>query len=122
MSDASTFPDFTKAYAEMWPGKAAAFGWPMAAARVYWIELPVAINAHLQRFATAQLQEQMRLMGEMAKPDAATSVFNKEAAFLQQSAFAWGTEVLEIVELCKEKLLNPTAPAEAPEAGYRHAA
>ncbi|MFG1463156.1 hypothetical protein V5F77_09645 [Xanthobacter sp. DSM 24535] len=122
MSDSSTSPGFTTGFPTTWPAGAQMFGWPMAAARVYWVELPVAINAHLQRFATAQIQEQMRLMSEMAKPDAATSVFNKEAAFLQQSAFAWGTEMLEIVELCKEKMLNPTAPTDEAEQGYRKAA
>ncbi|MEP9376336.1 hypothetical protein ABLE91_06475 [Aquabacter sp. CN5-332] len=89
----------------------------MSVARTVWIDLPVEVASRLQRFAAAQAQDQMRVFSEMSTPDG-TGLGNplmRQATFLQQSSLAWGTEMLEIMELCQEKLLNTgRAPSDAP--------
>lgn len=89
--------------------------WPMALVHTYWVDLPLAVSSHVQRFASAQVQAQMRLLSEMSHAEGSANMLMKEAGFLQQSAVAWGGECLEILELCQEKLLNPLHEEEVSE-------
>lgn len=89
------------------PSAAAGAGWPMTLARTYWVDLPMALTSHWQRFVASQVQEQGRLFAELTTVEHPGVAFSKEMAFLQQSTLAVGAEMMELVELCQEKLINP---------------
>lgn len=107
MNNAPLFQGFPSQVMGGIPSSAFTASWPMTAAKIYWLELPVAVANHFQRFAAEQVQERMRLLSELSRADGVNSAFTKEMAFLQQSTLAWGVEMLELIELCQEKLLNP---------------
>lgn len=110
----NTLPPF-QAWTQAWQTAAQAPGNPAAAARMLWIDLPVEIASRLQRFTADRMQDQMRLFSEMGAMEGNVNPFMREAAFLQQSSLAWGTEMLQIMEMCQERLLNtPRADSEAP--------
>lgn len=99
------------------PDATAGAAWPMTFARTYWVDLPMALATHWQRFVAGQVQEQGRLFAELSKVENPGVAFSKEMAFLQQSTLAVGAEMMELAELCQEKLLNPAhadTPAEVP--------
>lgn len=88
---------------------------PMAAARFFWVDFPVEVATRLQRFTAERMQDQMRLLAELGAQEGNVNPFMREAAFLQQSSVAWGAEVMQIMELCQERLLNTSrADSEAP--------
>ncbi len=97
------------------PDATAGAVWPMTFARTYWVDLPVALASHWQRFVATQVQEQGRLFAELAKVENPGVAFSKEMAFLQQSTLAVGAEMMELAELCQEKLLNPAHVESTPE-------
>lgn len=107
MNDAPLFKGFPAPAMGAFQFPALASSWPMALARIYWVELPMAVTGHIQRFMAQQGQERMRLLSELSCADSVSGAFNKEMAFLQQTALAWGVEMMEILELCQEKLVNP---------------
>lgn len=120
MSDFTIFPGLNRA----WNIGAPAAIDPATAWKNYFFECPVAVAAHLQRFAMRQAQEQMQLIGEVARdPNPATAI-SRQAAYLQQSALAWNTELTEIAELVQGKLLNkaPAADGQSAPAPFSKAA
>lgn len=112
----NTLPPF-QAWTQAWQQGSTmpSAAWPMTMARAMWVDLPVEIASRLQRFAAAQTQEQMRVFSEAGRLDGSSNPFMRQMAFAQQSSLAWGTEMLEIMELCQERLLNVgRAASEAP--------
>ena len=107
MNNAPLFQGFPSQWTGAIPSSAFATSWPMAIAKAYWFELPVAVANHLQRFAADQAQERMRLLSELTRAEGVNTIFTKEMAFIQQASLAWGAEMMELAELCQEKLLNP---------------
>lgn len=100
--------------------------WPMAVAKVWFVDCPLEVANHLQRFTGRQMQEQAQLLSELSKADNPSAAVTKEMAFLQQSALAWNTELLEIAELVQNRLLAVTrsgpVPGEGEETVYPRAA
>lgn len=80
------------------------------------LDCPLAASAHLQQFIGRQMQEQVTLMGELAKEQNPQAALTREAAFLQQSALAWSNEWLEVAELVQSRMLASAqaAPVEDP--------
>ncbi|WP_127090236.1 hypothetical protein [Aquabacter cavernae] len=110
----NTLPPF-QTWTQAWQNAAQTSGNPAAAAQLLWFELPVEIAGRLQRFTAARMQDQMRLFTEMNGAEGVANPFMREAAFLQESSLAWGSEVLQIMELCQERLLNTSrAESQAP--------
>lgn len=88
---------------------------PMTALRLLWVDLPVEVAGRLQKFTSDRLQDQMRLVTEIAAQEGSVNPAMRYAGFVQQASLAWGTELLQILELYQEKLLNTDrAPSEAP--------
>jgi len=109
MSDSPFFQGLNRAWNIGTPSPT----WAATAWKNYFFECPVAVTSHLQRFVMRQTQDQMQIFAELARdPNPATAV-SREASFLQQSALAWNTELLELAELVQGKLLASTTPAEA---------
>ncbi|TCT03237.1 hypothetical protein [Aquabacter spiritensis] len=98
-----------QAWAQAWQGATPPAAWPMTAARTLWVDLPMEAATRLQRLGATQMQEQMRLFAQLSTLEGGEgNPMMKEIAFLQQSSLAWGSELLQIMELYHERLLNPT--------------
>ena len=109
MNDSAIFQGLTRA----WSVGAPPTAWPAAAWKNTFFECPVAVASHLQRFLARQAQEQVQLLAELARdPNPATAI-PRQTAYLQQSALAWNTELLELAELVQGKLLAPVGNGEA---------
>lgn len=112
MNDSAIFQGLARAFSAGTP--------PVALPVVMWKNLffdcPLAASAHLQQFVGRQLQEQVTLMGEIAREQNPQAAVTREVAFLQQSALAWSNEWLEVAELVQSRLLNAVqnAPLETP--------
>lgn len=78
--------------------------WSGAFARAYFVDCPAAVAAHLQSFASRQMQEQMRLASELSKQETPAAAMSRQAAYMQQAGAAWVTELMEIGELVQSKL------------------
>lgn len=88
---------------------------PITALRLLWVDLPVEVAGRLQKFSSDRMQDQMRLLTELAAQEGSVNPAMRYAGFLQQASLAWGTELLQILELYQEKLQNTDrAPSEAP--------
>lgn len=112
MNDSAIFQGLTRAMSAGTPPTL----FPVTVWKNLYFECPVAIASHLQRFAARQMQEQMQIAGELAKDPNPANIFTKQAAYLQQSALAWNTEMMELAELVQAKVLAATQPETAPEA------
>ncbi len=115
MNDSAIFQGLTRAMSAGTPPMA----WPMAVWKNCFFDCPVEIASHLQRFAGRQMQDQVQLFSELSREQTLANAFTKEAAFLQQSALAWSTEMLEVAELVQTRMLSatqmePKAEGEAP--------
>lgn len=87
----------------------------LSALRLLWVDLPVEVAGRLQKFTSERMQDQMRLLTELAAEESNVNPAMRYAGFVQQASLAWGTELLQIMELYQEKLLNTDrAPSEAP--------
>lgn len=102
MNDSAIFQGLARAFSAGTPPVA----WPVAMWKNLFVDCPLAASAHLQQFVGRQMQEQVTLMGELAKEQNPQAALTREAAFLQQSALAWSNEWLEVAELVKSRLLN----------------
>ncbi|MFG1296728.1 hypothetical protein [Xanthobacter variabilis] len=105
MSDSTIFQGLSRAWNVGTPAE-----WPATAVKNYFFECPVAVTSHLQRFMMRQAQDQMQIFAELAKDPNPANAVTREAAFLQQSALAWNTELLELAELVQSKMLAAAAP------------
>ncbi len=104
MTNSNVFQDLSRT----WTAGAPSMAWPVAVWKNCFLDCPLAVASHIQRFAGRQMQEQVQLLSDLSREENAANVFTKEAAFLQQSALAWSTEVLELAELVQSKLLAST--------------
>lgn len=111
MSDSTIFQGLSRA----WNIGTPPTEWPASAMKNYFFECPVAVTSHLQRFMMRQAQDQMQIFAELAKDPNPTNAVTREAAFLQQSALAWNTELLELAELVQSKLLASAGTPPAPQ-------
>ncbi|MDQ0506994.1 hypothetical protein [Xanthobacter agilis] len=105
MSDFTIFPGLNR----NWNLGASPMVDPTSAWKSYFFECPVAVASHLQRFMMRQAQDQMQVFAELARDPNPTAAVSRQAAFLQQSALAWNTEVMELAELMQSKLLATPA-------------
>jgi len=112
MNDSAIFQGLARALAAGNPPVA----WPVAMWKNLFLDCPLAASAHLQQFIGRQMQEQVTLMGELAKEQNPQAALTREAAFLQQSALAWSNEWLEVAELVQSRMLASAqaAPVEDP--------
>ncbi|MBB6305880.1 hypothetical protein [Xanthobacter tagetidis] len=104
MNDSAIFQGLTRAWSVGTPPVA----WPVAFWKNCFFDCPVEVASHIQRFAGRQMQDQVQLFSELSKEENMANAFTKEAAFLQQSALAWNSEMLEVAELVQSKLLAST--------------
>ena len=104
MNDSAIFQGLTRAWSVGTPPVA----WPVAFWKNCFFDCPVEVASHIQRFAGRQMQDQVQLFSELSKEENMANAFTKEAAFLQQSALAWNSEMLEVAELVQSKLLTST--------------
>lgn len=104
MTDSNVFQSLTRGWSAGTPPVA----WPVTVWKNVFLDCPLAVASHLQRFAGRQMQEQVQLLSDISHEQSAATVFTKEAAFLQQSAVAWSTELIEVAELVQSKLLAST--------------
>jgi hypothetical protein len=104
MNDSAIFQGLTRAWSTGTPPVA----WPVAFWKNCFFDCPVEVASHIQRFAGRQMQDQVQLFSELSKEENMANAFTKEAAFLQQSALAWSSEMLEVAELMQSKLLTST--------------
>lgn len=104
MNDSAIFQGLTRAWSVGTPHVA----WPVAFWKNCFFDCPVEVASHIQRFAGRQMQDQVQLFSELSKEENMANAFTKEAAFLQQSALAWNSEMLEVAELVQSKLLTST--------------
>ncbi|TDU01102.1 hypothetical protein [Azorhizobium] len=120
MSDAFAFTNqwqdnlraFQQNLLKLHPG-AGPLAWPMSAVQSFWVETPLEVATHLQKFTAGQVQAQLNLFTDLSREDGPANLASKELAFLQQSAMAWNTEWLEIASLIQTKLLSAAQkPAE----------
>jgi len=108
MNDSAIFQGLARALTSGTPPTA----WPIGMMKNFYFEAPVAVASHLQRFMAHRMQEQMQLASELAKDPNPANAFTKQAAFLQQSALAWQTEMLELAELVQSKVMAATQQPE----------
>jgi len=106
MNDSAIFQGLARALTSGTPPNM----WPVGMWKNFYFEAPVAVASHLQRFMAHQMQEQMQLASELAKDPNPANAFTKQAAFVQQSALAWQTEMLELAELVQAKLMAAAQP------------
>lgn len=106
MNDSAIFQGLTRAWSTGTPPTM----FPMAQWKSVFVDCPMAVASHFQRFMGRQAQEQMQLFGELAKDPNPTNAVTKEIAYMQQAALAWNTEVLELAELVQSKVLASTQP------------
>lgn len=101
MNDSVMFQGLARA---MTPSANAA-EWPLALWRSYF-ECPVLVVAHLQQFLVRRSQEQARFISEVSHERNPSEILAKQIAFMQQSAVAWSTEMVEVSELAQAKLMG----------------
>lgn len=104
MNDSVMFQGLARALA---PGNTPA-AWPMAMWKNMFLDCPLAVTAHVQQFVGRQVQEQVQLLSDLSREQNPTALLTREAAFLQQYALAWQTELVEVAELVQTRLLNAT--------------
>lgn len=106
-------------------------GWPLAMWKTCFVDCPMAVAAHLQHFTVERMQERAQLIADLSHQSDPSTAFARTAAFAQQSAVAWNTEMLELAELVQSRLLAaaqadpaPQEPSPSPlaRAGVRDAA
>lgn len=110
MNDSVMFQGLARALSPATPPMA----WPVTAWKNLFFDCPVAVSTHLQQFVGRQVQEQVELLGQLSREQNPSAFVTREAAFLQQSALAWSTELVAVAEIVQSKLLN-AAQAELPE-------
>lgn len=121
MTDAaftSPFQDSMRAFQDHVRGLQAGatpLAWPVASLQALWFETPLAVATHLQKFTAGQIQAQMDLLADLSREEGPTNLFAKESAFLQQSAMAWGTEMMELASLVQTKVLSAAQKPETTE-------
>lgn len=131
MSDASTFAssvqDSVRSVQEQWakfqPG-ALPGAWPVSGLQAFWLETPMAVTSHLQKFLAGQVQEQMNVITALAREDGPANLLSRQSAFLQQSTMAWATEWLELTSLVQTRAFSALQkPVQKPDAApYQRAA
>ncbi|MCG5234130.1 hypothetical protein [Xanthobacter oligotrophicus] len=104
MNDSTVFQGLARAFSTGTPPVA----WPFTVWKNLFFDCPLAASAHVQQFVGRQMQEQVQLLNDLAKEHNPTAAFSREAAFLQQSALAWNSEMLEVAELVQHRLLSAT--------------
>lgn len=109
MTDSPIFQGLARAYSVGTPPTI----WPMAVMKAYFFDCPMEVAAHVQRFTGRQMQEQVQLFSDLSREENPANAFTKEAAFLQQSALAWQTELMEIADLVQKKLVAATQTSTA---------
>ncbi|WP_454916128.1 hypothetical protein [Xanthobacter sediminis] len=113
MTDSTFFQGLSNAWNIGAPSAAWPTATPMTAWKNYVFECPVAVASHLQRFMMRQAQDQMQVFAELTRDPNPTTAATRQTAFLQQSALAWNTELLELAELVQSKLLASAATPDA---------
>lgn len=108
MNDSVIFQGLARAMAPA----AQPMAWPVTAWKNLFFDCPMAVTTHLQQFVGRQVQEQVQLLGELSREQNPSALVTREAAFLQQSALAWSTELIEVAEIVQSKLLSATQPAQ----------
>lgn len=96
---------------------APSMGWPLAIWKSYFVDCPMAVAAHLQQFTMERMQERAQLVADLSHQPDPSAAFSRTAAFAQQSAIAWNTEMLELAELVQSRLMaaaQADAPPDAP--------
>ncbi|GGF65753.1 hypothetical protein GCM10007301_26830 [Azorhizobium oxalatiphilum] len=89
--------------------------WPISGVQAFWLETPMAVTSHLQKFVAGQVQEQMNVFTALAREDGPANLAGRQSAFLQQSAMAWATEWLELASLVQTRAFAALQkPADAP--------
>lgn len=104
MNDSVMFQGLARA---LTPG-APPMAWPLTMWKNLFFDCPVAVATHIQQFAGRQMQEQVELLNDLAREQNPSARMTREAAFLQQSALAWSSEMLEVAELVQGRLLSAT--------------
>ncbi len=115
---ASTLQDSMCAFQDHMRGLQAGtppMAWPIASLQALWFETPLAVATHLQKFSASQIQAQMNLLADLSREEGPANLFAKESAFLQQSAMAWGTEMMELASLVQTKVLSAAQKPEPTE-------
>lgn len=125
MSDASTFASTLQDSMRAFQDQMRSFhagttpvAWPAATLQAFWFETPLAVATHLQKFTAGQMQAQMDLLASISREEGPANLMSKEAAFLQQSAMAWGTEMMELASLVQTKVLSAAQKPETAEPPY----
>lgn len=111
MNDSVMFQGLARAMSSATPP----MGWPLAVWKNCFFDCPLVVSSHLQQFVGRQMQEQVQLLSEISKEQNPSAALSREAAFLQQSALAWSSELLEVAELVQSRLLNATQTERPPE-------
>lgn len=106
MNDSVMFQGLARALSPATPPMA----WPVTAWKNLFFDCPIAVSTHLQQFVGRQMQEQMDLLNQLSREQNPSAFVTREAAFLQQSALAWSTELVAVGEIVQSKLLNATQP------------
>ncbi|MEP9353647.1 hypothetical protein ABLE93_08615 [Xanthobacter sp. KR7-65] len=99
--------------------------WPLTMWKTLFFDCPVAVTAHMQQFVGRQVQEQVQILGDLAREPNPSALMTREAAFLQQSALAWSSELLEVAELVQSRMLSATqldTPRDEPQPPFARAA
>lgn len=104
MNDSVMFQGLARALSPATPPMA----WPAVVWKNLFFDCPIAVTTHLQQFVGRQVQEQVQLLGDLSREQNPSAAVTREAAFLQQSALAWSTELIEVAEIVQSKLLNAT--------------
>ncbi len=106
MNDSVMFQGLARALSPATPPMA----WPVTAWKNLFFDCPIAVSTHLQQFVGRQMQEQMDLLNQLSREQNPSAFVTREAAFLQQSALAWSTELVAVGEIVQSKLLSATQP------------
>lgn len=104
MNDSAVFQGLARALSTGTPPAA----WPFALWKNLFFDCPLAASTHVQQFVGRQMQEQVQLLNDLARERNPSAALSREAAFLQQSALAWSSEMLEVAELVQTRLLSAT--------------
>lgn len=102
MNDSVMFQGLARALSPATPPMA----WPVTAWKNLFFDCPIAVSTHLQQFVGRQVQEQVDLLGQLSREQNPSAFVTREAAFLQQSALAWSSELMEVAEIVQSRLLN----------------
>ncbi|MFG1349814.1 hypothetical protein [Xanthobacter autotrophicus] len=104
MNDSAVFQGLARALSTGTPPVA----WPFAVWKNLFFDCPLAASTHMQQFVGRQMQEQVQFLNDLVKEQNPSAALSREAAFLQQSALAWSSEMLAVAELVQTRLLNAT--------------